>query len=138
MTAYRTPARPHDDGAREAATRRGCKTCGSNRCGNHAACARRVDAARERCAAAARSAAGWWFQWSLVWLYVGAFAYLWILTQIEDGATRDAASRAAADGLTDQELLFVVTATSTNQDDVLRSARIASALIELGARGMSR
>lgn len=134
MTAYRTPARVTPDPSREAADARRCKTCKSDRCGNHAVCARRVDDARERLAKARRDAGSWWFQWSLTWLYVGAFAYLWILTQIEDGRERDAASSAAAAGLTDHELLFVVLATSSDESDALRSARVATALIERSPR----
>lgn len=134
MSACRTPARVTPDPSREAADAGRCKTCESDRCGNHAACARRADAARERLAKARKDAGSWWFQWSLTWLYVGAFAYLWILTQIEDGHAREAASTVAANGLSDQELLFVVLATSSDEGDALRSARVATALIEMSAR----
>lgn len=91
---------------------RPCPTCKSDRCGNHAACARRKAEKAQYEASGQQRHAYFWFMWRIQWLYIGAYAYLGILSSIEDGKAREEATHAAAKQLSNQMLIFILYATS--------------------------
>ncbi len=106
-----------------------CSTCKSDRCGNHAACARR-EAARLKAAAENQDRAEVWrFSWQAAWLFIGAWAHLTILSSISNATLRQAACDRANKNISTDMLRFMLFATSPDVD-VRRTALLARRIIE--------